>query len=52
MKKWLGFLTDCGKACGGFFWDQVTSGLAKALVNTIVCLVLMIISFILGAWLF
>lgn len=36
---------------GQFIWDQVSSGFTRMLINTAVCLVLMVLSFILGAWL-
>ena len=40
------------KVAFDFFLGNIMGGLTRALINTAVCLVLMIISFLLGAWWF
>lgn len=51
MKFWKA-VKAVGKACFEYLFDMLASGLVRAAINTIVCLVLMIISFLLGAWFF
>lgn len=50
--KFTEALRSASKFCLEFFWESFTTGLARAAINTLVCLFLMAISFFLGAWFF
>jgi hypothetical protein len=52
LKKSIETVNAIAKMAFEFIVGNILAGLTRALINTIVCVVLMVLSFLLGAWLF